>query len=152
MSRVFGLTTLSLLFLATPASAAVLKALNLCPFEIYCGGAKNDGTFSNTTKVPSGALYRSPLQANNDNIGTVLKCALNDQLQQPFQMEVNIQFGITWFDLSAVDGDPFLAYHRYAEVDSGLCPLDCPPYTKNCEWPVQLTCLTMNDSTMYLCK
>ncbi|KAI0506088.1 hypothetical protein F5B22DRAFT_651137 [Xylaria bambusicola] len=152
MPRVLNLAALCLLSLAPPASAAYLKVLNLCPFEIYCGGAKNDGTFSPTVQVRSGQLYQSPLPANNDNIGAVLKCALNEQIQGPFQMELNLELGKAWFDLSAVDGDPFLAYHRYAEIDGGLCPLDCPPYTKDCEWPAFQTCMTTNDATMYLCK
>lgn len=117
MLRLRDFATLSLLSLVPQALATFLKVQNNCAFEIYCAGAKNDGRFTNVQNVLPGALYKSELAGDNDNIGTVAKCALNPHIQHPFQMEVAVRNGNTFLDLSAVDGDPFLPYDRYAEVD-----------------------------------
>ncbi|KAI1369840.1 hypothetical protein F5Y08DRAFT_347414 [Xylaria arbuscula] len=152
MPRVSGLARLVLCCLASQALALYLKVQNNCPFEVYCSGAKNDRTFTDISTVPAGARYQSQLTGANNNIGTVVKCALNSYIQHPFQMEVTVSNGATFLDLSAVDGDPFLSFDRYAEVDGGLCAIDCPAHTKSCEWPYHTDCLTTDDLTMYLCS
>ncbi|KAI1452166.1 hypothetical protein F4805DRAFT_463051 [Annulohypoxylon moriforme] len=128
-----------------------LNVHNNCGFEIYCGAAKNDGTSSPAVKVGGGGgTWQSPLPANDDNIGSVLKCANNPGLTQPFQMELALQNGHSWFDLSALDGDPFINVARHAEI-AGQCVLDCPAGSVACEWPVQPDCQTSEDAWLTLC-
>ncbi|OTA55064.1 hypothetical protein K449DRAFT_400250 [Hypoxylon sp. EC38] len=148
----------SILKFASLAIAAIpvvlgstLHAHNNCAFTIYCGAAKNDGSFSPTVAVASrGGIYDSPLLANNDNVGSVLKCATNAGLSQPFQMELAVQNGRSWFDLSALDGDPFVGYSRHAEL-AGQCVLDCPASAKTCEWPIQVDCESQADAWLTIC-
>ncbi|KAI3333931.1 hypothetical protein F4824DRAFT_502633 [Ustulina deusta] len=117
MQRAHHLAAVPFVSLLPQTFAKWLIAKNECPFEIWCAGAKNDRTFTPSSLVLPGQMYWSQLTADNDNIGAVLKCALNPQVQQPYQMEVNVQYGLSWLDLSAIDGDPFLAYHRHAEIN-----------------------------------
>ncbi|KAL7619542.1 hypothetical protein AAE478_010082 [Parahypoxylon ruwenzoriense] len=154
-TNTFRFLSTSLLLLLSalpgPSHGSTLRALNHCDFDIWCGAAKNDGTSRPTVKVAGkGGVYESPLKANNDNIGSVLKCATNAGLAHPIQMELAVQFGHSWFDLSAEDGDPFLQHHRHAEI-AGLCVLDCPPGDSSCVYPVQPDCQTMEDAWLYLC-
>ncbi|KAI1353793.1 hypothetical protein F5Y01DRAFT_322593 [Xylaria sp. FL0043] len=152
MPTFLRLAVLSCLCLSQQALAGWLLAKNDCGFNIWCAGAKNDGTFTQISEVLPGQLYRSDLRANNDNIGAVVKCALNNDIQQPYQLEVAVEHGNTWLDLSAIDGDPFLQYHRRAEVKGGLCAVDCPPGSHVCEYPVTMKCQTQDDATLYLCS
>ncbi|KAI1291465.1 hypothetical protein F5Y03DRAFT_400693 [Xylaria venustula] len=154
MTRLLHLALISCFSLAPQVYSKWLIAKNNCAFEIYCAGAKNNGAFTPISKVLPGQSYQSTLAADNDNIGTVLKCGLDPPLLKPFQMELTVQYGKSWMDLSALDGDPFLPYQRYAEVDGGLCPIDCPPGVADpCEWPNgQQTCMTTGDATLYLCS
>ncbi|KAI0434176.1 hypothetical protein F5Y09DRAFT_357521 [Xylaria sp. FL1042] len=152
MPKFLQLAVISCLCLSQQAFAGWLFAKNECSFEVWCAGAKNDGTFTEIRKVLPGQLYRSDLPAQNNNIGTVVKCAMNDAIHQPYQLEVNVENGLTWLDLSSIDGNPFLGYHRHAEVNGGLCALDCPPGSTACEYPVTMTCKTQADATLYLCS
>ncbi|KAI1139179.1 hypothetical protein F5Y05DRAFT_424845 [Hypoxylon sp. FL0543] len=129
---------------------STLHVQNNCEFPIHCGAAKNDGTSSPSVEVGKGGTYHSPLAANNDNIGSVLKCATNAGLLQPFQMELAVQNGRSWFDLSALDGDPFVGYRRHAEL-AGQCLLDCPGGSTTCEWPVQVDCASQEDAWLTYC-
>ncbi|KAI1464935.1 uncharacterized protein F4812DRAFT_441020 [Daldinia caldariorum] len=105
--------------------AGNLLVQNNCKFDIWCSAAKNDGSSRDSVRVPAGNHYTSPLPANNDNIGSVLKCTDTSGSKKVFQEELAVQNGRSWFDLSAIDGDPFINYHRHAEI-SGQCVLDCP--------------------------
>ncbi|KAI1770210.1 hypothetical protein F4818DRAFT_446506 [Hypoxylon cercidicola] len=128
-----------------------LIAVNNCPFEVWCYAAKNDGTSAPSVQVGgNGGMYQSPLPALDDNVGSVLKCSMNPDLGQPFQMELAVQDGRSWFDLSAIDGDPFLQYQRHADV-AGQCVLHCDPGSSSCEYPVQVDCATTEDAWMSLC-
>ncbi|KAI1132844.1 hypothetical protein F5Y10DRAFT_260743 [Nemania abortiva] len=116
MLNLLSLAGLSLLAALPQAYAGNLVAHNNCPFSIYCASAKNDATFSPTVEVVSGATYLSPQPAFNDNVGVVVKCALDPSLYPVYQMELAVQYGISWLDISHEDGDPFLQYHRHAEI------------------------------------
>ncbi|KAI1413402.1 hypothetical protein F5Y13DRAFT_189311 [Hypoxylon sp. FL1857] len=141
----------SLALVAAPVVlGSELYIQNNCGFTMYCGAAKNDGTSSSSVQVGNGGTYHSPLPANNDNIGSVLKCATNSGLQQPFQMELAVQNGRAWLDLSALDGDPFVGYHRHAEL-AGQCVLDCPGGATACEWPIQADCASQEDAWLTIC-
>lgn len=147
------LSNIGVLVLAAVPSAlgSTLNVQNNCPFQIFCGAAKNDGTFSPSVPVPGGGhRWTSPLPANDDNIGSVLKCANNAGLAKPFQMELALQNGHSWFDLSALDGDPFIGVSRHAEI-AGQCVLDCPPGSVACEWPIQPDCQTSENAWLTLC-
>ncbi|KAI1210254.1 uncharacterized protein F4807DRAFT_460083 [Annulohypoxylon truncatum] len=150
----FNMLNLSALIFAAvlPSTlGSTLNVLNNCGFEIYCGAAKNDGSSSPAVRVNGGgSTWQSPLAADDDNIGSVLKCANNLGLIQPFQMELALQNGHSWFDLSALDGDPFIGVSRHAEI-AGQCVLDCPPGSVGCEWPVQPDCQTSEDAWLTLC-
>ncbi|KAI1087981.1 hypothetical protein F5B19DRAFT_496831 [Rostrohypoxylon terebratum] len=141
----------ALIIIALPSAlGSTLNVQNNCQFQIFCGAAKNDGTSSPGVPVPGRGHWTSPLPANNDNIGNVLKCANNAGLQQPFQMELTLQNGHSWFDLSALNGDPFISVSRHAEI-AGQCVLDCPPGSVACEWPVQKDCQTSENAWLTLC-
>ncbi|OTB03264.1 hypothetical protein M426DRAFT_24048 [Hypoxylon sp. CI-4A] len=145
------LASLAALAALPVAQCSDLFVLNNCNFNIFCAGAKNDGTSTVSTAVKgNGGTYKSPLLANDDNIGSVLKCSKNADMSKPFQMELAVQNGRSWFDLSAEDADPFVTYHRHAEI-AGQCVLDCPPGSTSCEYPVQPDCLTTEDAWMTLC-
>ncbi|GAW13944.1 hypothetical protein ANO14919_033360 [Xylariales sp. No.14919] len=116
MARILGFAALSLLAALPPALGGSLRVYNSCNFKFWCSSAKNDGTSTATTEVLPGQWYTAEKQADNDNIGAVLKCALNSYNGEPYQVELAVQNGKSWLDLSAVDGHPFLAYHRHAEI------------------------------------
>ncbi|GAP88420.1 hypothetical protein SAMD00023353_2900980 [Rosellinia necatrix] len=143
---------LTLLFALLPqALAGNLIVHNKCHFNIWCAGAKNDRTATPAYKVRAGHKFTSPSPAHDDNVGAVLKCSLASDLSSPYQLEVAVLEGRSFIDLSALDGHPFLAYHRHAEVRKGGCILDCPPGVQTCEWPEAVDCATAGDAIMTLC-
>ncbi|KAI0886800.1 uncharacterized protein GGS22DRAFT_186873 [Annulohypoxylon maeteangense] len=145
------LSVLALAAVLPSTLGSSLNVINNCGFEIYCGAAKNNGDSSPAVKVGGGgSTWKSPLLANDDNIGSVLKCSDNPDLSKPFQMELALQNGHSWFDLSALDGDPFVDVARHAEI-AGQCVLDCPSGSVGCEWPVQPDCQTSEDAWLTLC-
>ncbi|KAI0381470.1 hypothetical protein F5Y04DRAFT_280999 [Hypomontagnella monticulosa] len=149
MSKFLKLAAVALATIPT-ALAGNLVVHNGCGFDIWCSGAKNDGNFSPLVVVGgNGGVFFSPLIAENDNIGSVLKCSTSNG-GQVFQLELTVQDGRSWMDLSALDGDPFFSFHRHAEI-SGQCVVDCPAGTTVCEWPVQVDCFTAEDSWLSLC-
>ncbi|KAI0540302.1 hypothetical protein GGR58DRAFT_499307 [Xylaria digitata] len=120
MPRVLKIAALSLLAALPQALGGYLHAYNSCKFKIWCSGAKNGGFFTEVSEVPPGTWYRSDLEATGD-VGAVLKCALNPYNREPFQIELNVDnTGVSWLDISAIDGDPFLQYHRHAEIPGTL--------------------------------
>ncbi|KAF2972893.1 hypothetical protein GQX73_g738 [Xylaria multiplex] len=115
MPRVLKIAALSLAALPQ-VLGGYLQAYNSCKFTIWCSGAKNGGFFTSVSEVAPGTWYRSDLEATGD-VGAVLKCALNPNNREPFQIELNVDNkGMSWLDISAIDGDPFLKYHRRAEI------------------------------------
>ncbi|KAI0163963.1 hypothetical protein GGR57DRAFT_498047 [Xylariaceae sp. FL1272] len=116
MHQHMPIIAVSLLAMMPAALAGTLSVHNSCSFGIFCAGANNKGDFTPTVSVPAGTSWTSLLSAENDNIGAVLKCATNSGLSGPYQMEIAILNGRAYLDLSAEDGDPFLAYHRHAEI------------------------------------
>ncbi|KAI1399180.1 hypothetical protein F4819DRAFT_488850 [Hypoxylon fuscum] len=152
MFSLFKLASIALVAAALPtALGSNLFVHNNCPFDVWCGSAKNDGASRPSVLVNGGGgTYQSPLPAEDDNVGSVLKCSRNPGLGQPFQMELAVQDGRSWFDLSAIDGDPFLDFPRHADI-AGQCTLDCPPGSTACEYPVQVDCATMEDAWLHLC-
>ncbi|KAI1175883.1 hypothetical protein F4777DRAFT_578493 [Nemania sp. FL0916] len=148
-----SISAVLLLAAAVPqALAGQMFAYNGCDFEIWCAGAKNDNTFSETVRVRPGEKYLSPKPALNDNIGTVVKCSLNPSLYPVYQLEVAVSERRSWMDLSSIDGTPFQQYHRHAEIDGTACIIDCPPGTSECEWPFGVDCLSEGDVIMSLCQ
>ncbi|KAI2603720.1 hypothetical protein GGR54DRAFT_644459 [Hypoxylon sp. NC1633] len=151
MGKFLKFAALALLAAVPTTMGSSLWVHNNCHFDIFCDAAKNDGKFSGGVKVAqNGGTYMSPLPADNDNVGTVLKCALDPGLSRPFQMELAVQNGRSWFDLSAIDGDPFIQFHRHAEI-AGQCVLDCEPWSTACEYPVQVDCPTTEDAWLNIC-
>ncbi|KAI1657048.1 hypothetical protein F4813DRAFT_396576 [Daldinia decipiens] len=149
MFNVLKLAVLALL--AAPAvMASDIIVQNNCKFDVWCDAAKNDGSSSPSVKVHAGRHYKSPLPANNDNVGSVLKCTNVAGSRKVFQAELAVQHGRSWFDLSAIDGDPFLSHHRHAEL-AGQCVLDCPPKSTSCYYPVQVDCATTENAVLTLC-
>ncbi|KAI0017539.1 hypothetical protein F4780DRAFT_796145 [Xylariomycetidae sp. FL0641] len=102
--------------------------------------------------LPGGAYSApGPYTANNDDVGAVLKCGTSPALSSPYQMELAISNGVAYLDLSAIDGDPFLARRRHAQLAAGLCVLDCPPGSTACEFPKLVTCNSQADATLTVC-
>ncbi|TGJ79191.1 hypothetical protein E0Z10_g9572 [Xylaria hypoxylon] len=125
MPRFLNLAVLSLVALPQ-ALGGFIVAHNTCNFKFWCSGGRNDGTFTPSTEVLPGQWYRSALEATNDNVGAVLKCSMNPYNGFPSQVELNVQYGKSWLDLSAEDGDPFLAYHRRVEIPGFSASLSTP--------------------------
>ncbi|KAI4861205.1 hypothetical protein F4820DRAFT_452155 [Hypoxylon rubiginosum] len=137
--------------LPTAVLGGNLYALNNCDFDVWCWGAKNDGTTSPEVLTGArGGIYESPLPAQDDDVGSVVKCSMHADYSQPFQMELAVQDGRSWFDLSAIDGDPFLPFTRHADV-AGQCLLHCDAGSISCEYPVQVDCATTEDAWLSLC-
>ncbi|KAI8624331.1 hypothetical protein F5Y19DRAFT_480709 [Xylariaceae sp. FL1651] len=152
MLRILGNTAVMLLAILPQALAGSLRVHNTCSFDIWCDGAKNDGKPpSPAVKVSSGQTYVSPKRANNDNIGAVLKCGTTKALPNPYQMEIAVDKGISYLDLSAIDGDPFLSHHRHAAIPGTSCVLDCPAGSTACEYPKTVTCKSQGEVTLTLC-
>ncbi|KAI1263666.1 hypothetical protein F5Y18DRAFT_428946 [Xylariaceae sp. FL1019] len=152
MTKTFSVSFLALsLVIAPQALAGDLRVQNHCSFAIWCAGAKNDGTAEASHQIGSGGSYTSSKPANNDNIGAVLKCGTDSRLAHPYQMEMAVQNGVSYLDLSAIDGDPFLSYHRHAEIPGTSCVLDCLAGSTDCEWPRLVTCKGQDDATLFLC-
>ncbi|KAK8074582.1 hypothetical protein PG997_009245 [Apiospora hydei] len=134
---------------------------NNCPFDIFCASAKGPvggatiGTFTPTRRVASGAEANF-MSTNNDNVGVSLKCDVNEDLLHPYQLESTISNGIAYYDLSAINGDPFLAYQRTAVFPGPghhtACPvLHCEPGQTDCEWPRLETCNSTGEILLVLC-
>ncbi|KAF3067230.1 hypothetical protein GL218_08569 [Daldinia childiae] len=149
MFNILKLTLLALLT-APAVIASDLIVQNNCNFHVWCSAAKNDGSSSASVKVHAGRHYTSPLPAYNDNVGSVLKCTDVSGSLSVFQAELAVQNGRSWFDLSAIDGDPFLPHHRHAEL-AGQCVLDCPPGSTSCYYPVQVDCATTESAVLTIC-
>ncbi|KAJ2989007.1 hypothetical protein NUW58_g3687 [Xylaria curta] len=111
---------LSVLAMAPYSYAGNLIVKNQCPTTIWCGAAKNDGTFSPSVQVAPGASYTSPKPAYNDGIGAVLKCGQEQDMLHPYQLEMAVQNGRSWLDLSNLDGSPYHGFHRHAEIAGDL--------------------------------
>ncbi|KAK7980914.1 hypothetical protein PG989_013371 [Apiospora arundinis] len=138
------------LLVAGSVYAGTTRDENHCGFTIWCASAKTDGTASATRALGGGAsaTFQS---INNDAIGVSLKCADNAGLSNPFQMEGAIRGGVAWYDLSAVDGDPFLAQRRVGYWPNTNCQIVCNPGDKSCEWPYMPTCPNPTDMALALC-
>ncbi|KAK8104841.1 antigenic thaumatin domain-containing protein [Apiospora kogelbergensis] len=155
------ITAFSVLSLSTGALAGVNRIFNNCQFDIYCASAKGPengaaiGTFTPTRLVAAGD-EASFMSTDNNNVGVSLKCDVNEDLLHPYQLESTIKDGVAYYDLSAVDGDPFLAYKRTAVFPNGdhttNCPvLHCEPGETSCEWPFMETCNTTGDILLVTC-
>ncbi|KAI0408460.1 hypothetical protein F4802DRAFT_594394 [Xylaria palmicola] len=143
---------LVLLLGALPGTyAGNLIAQNNCNFPIWCGAAKNDGTFSPSVQVPAGGQYLSPKPAYNDNVGAVAKCGMTPGLLEPYQLELAVKDGRSWLDLSSITAAPFKPFHRHAEIAGTECVLDCQPWQGECEYPTSVDCQSMGDAIMTLC-
>ncbi|KAI0553074.1 hypothetical protein F4679DRAFT_580744 [Xylaria curta] len=144
---------LNFLLIALPgALAGNLIVHNQCIFEIWCGSAANDGTFTPAIHVDAGGFYTSPRPAIPGARGVVVKCGLDSNIQQPYQLEVAQDADTRlWIDLSDLNGHPFQAYHRHAEVPGTNCILDCPGGVTTCEWPDQLACYSTQDVVLTIC-
>ncbi|KAK7977848.1 hypothetical protein PG996_003898 [Apiospora saccharicola] len=60
--------------------------------------------------------------------------------------------GTAWYDLSALDGDPFLNQRRVGYWPNTNCQIVCNPgETSRCEWPVMPTCPNPTDMVLALC-
>ncbi|XXH01477.1 Protein SLG1 [Hypoxylon texense] len=137
--------------LPTAVLGGNMIAVNNCDFDVWCWAAKNDGTTAPEVPVPGrGGMYQSPLPAADDNVGSVLKCSMSADYSQPYQMELAVQDGRSWFDLSAIDGNSFLPFMRHADI-AGQCVLHCDPGSNACEYPVQVDCPTQADAWLSLC-
>lgn len=137
MTRSISIATLSFLAALPQVFAGNLLVDNSCDFSIYCAGAKNDGTFTEVVHVAAGDILQSLKPANNDNVGAVLKCALDQSLETVYQMEMAVRDGKTWLDLSSLDGAPFVAYHRHAEIP-GVSALFFSPSLAECRTRVSV--------------
>ncbi|KAI0097270.1 hypothetical protein GGR51DRAFT_566714 [Nemania sp. FL0031] len=151
MPNYLSLIGLSLLAAFPQAYAGNLLVYNACPFQIWCASAKNDASFSETIPVAAGGTYLSPKPAMNDNIGAVVKCALNPSLHPVYQLELAVKDGRSWLDLSHEDGSPFLGHHRHAQIDGSECTIDCQPGESNCDYPTSVDCFSQGDAVMTLC-
>ncbi|KAI0459179.1 hypothetical protein F5B21DRAFT_499804 [Xylaria acuta] len=145
--------TLLFLFAALPETlAGNLIVHNQCQFAMWCGSAANDGTFTPAVQVYQGGYYTSPQPARPGAPGVVVKCGRDSNILEPYQLEVAQDADTrTWLDLSDLDGHPFKAYHRHAEIAGTNCVLDCQPGETACEWPYALDCYTTQDVVMTLC-
>ncbi|KAK8122629.1 hypothetical protein PG984_011299 [Apiospora sp. TS-2023a] len=154
-------TAFAVLSLSTGALAGVNRVLNNCPFDIYCASAKGPeggsaiGTFTPTRLVASGDEANF-MSTDNNNVGVSLKCDVNEDLLHPYQMESTISNGVAYYDLSAVDADPFIDYQRTAVFPGPNHHTDCPvlhcePGQTSCEWPFMETCVTTGDLLLVLC-
>ncbi|KAI0477762.1 hypothetical protein GGR56DRAFT_674104 [Xylariaceae sp. FL0804] len=151
------------------AAAALLPALpsvvlggdlvvdNQCAFEIYCFGTASPGDGNPaetgpTVAVPAGTFYTSPYPAQDNNVGVNLKCGATAALPSPYILEVTVDQGVSYVDLSAIAGDAFVGYTRSAEVVGSSCgTLDCAPGATGCEYPTLLVCASTANVRMTLC-
>lgn len=151
---------LAALGLAGGARGFGTRVRNQCAFPIHCRGAKGPvagaavGTTGEVVVLAPGAEAGSFETVNNDNVGVSVKCAIvpADLDNMPYQLEVAEAAGILYYDLSSIDGDPFLPYPRTASLPGTDCPgLACAPGDGSCEWPFLETCTTEADVLMTLC-
>lgn len=149
MFNVLKLASLALLAAPTVLASDIIVQNN-CKFNVWCSAAKNDGASSALVKVKAGRHYKSPLPAYNDNVGSVLKCTDVSGSRKVFQVELAVQNGRSWFDLSAIDGDPFLSHHRHAEL-AGQCVIDCPAGSTSCYYPLQVDCASTENAVLTIC-
>ncbi|KAI1329433.1 hypothetical protein F5Y16DRAFT_397355 [Xylariaceae sp. FL0255] len=154
MPKFLQIATIALLGAIPSALGGNMIAINHCTFPIYCRGDINGATTeAPITLVSPGSTYVSPNPAANDNIGVVVKCDTNSAVTNPYQLEVTVDDGVTYMDLSALDGDPFLAYNRAASIPGTTCNLECDPGSTSCEFSSEgvVTCVSTGDITMTLC-
>jgi hypothetical protein len=118
---------LAILSLTSLALAGDLILQNNCDFSVLAEGAKNSDPISYGAweTVESGYNWTSPYSAANDGVGVVLKVTISDT-STPYQLEAAISGGTNWYDLSALDGNPFSEYVRTAVVAGTSCMY--PPF------------------------
>jgi hypothetical protein len=123
-----------------------MRLYNGCSFSMYCRAARGAdaanpvGAESAPVEVPAGSTYASPYPALDDSVGVNIKCATTSALSSSdlYQIEATVANGVTWANLSPVNGVPFLQYSRSLRVvdsDPASCRvLSCSPGDTSCEW------------------
>lgn len=96
-------------------------------------------------------IYASKYQ---DNIGVNVHCGLDSGVSDSdqYQLELAVDKGVSYADLSAVNGNPFLEYQRALNYPGTTCAdTECAAGSTSCDWPVSINCNTEADAYMYLC-
>ncbi|KAK7948542.1 uncharacterized protein PG986_009428 [Apiospora aurea] len=141
---------ISLLSAGNSVIAGVTRVENHCGFTIWCASAKNDGTAS-ATRALSGGSSATFQNIYNDNIGVSLKTTFSGS-KFPNKFARTVKGGIAWYDLSAIDGDPFLAQRRVGYWANTNCQIVCNPGdTTSCEFPYMPTCPDPTDMVLTFC-
>jgi len=155
-SLMLGLAHAFLFFtLPTTYASTNTTIQNRCDFSVYVAAANcTYGSATNTSILLPNHTFTYELPPDHSNCGQTIKLANNTNLQEPYQIEWSTDLnGIIWYDLSAVDGNPFLGYRRFMQVASGneSChSLLCLPGETACEWPAMHDCLD-GDIAFTLC-
>ncbi|KAF2814309.1 uncharacterized protein BDZ99DRAFT_459997 [Mytilinidion resinicola] len=82
-----------------------------------------------------------------------MKIDNNAAMSHPYEVEYSCKDSRTWYDLSSLDGSPFVTNRRFVQVgDAGQCPTIFWTYNdQSCEWPVQKDCHNGGPLSFYLC-
>lgn len=89
-----------------------------------------------------------------DNIGVNVHCGVESSVSDSnqYQLELAVKDGVSYGDLSAVNGDPFLKYQRAINYPGTTCDeAECAAGSTSCDWPLSMNCNTEADMYMYLC-
>ncbi|KAF2745969.1 hypothetical protein M011DRAFT_128583 [Sporormia fimetaria CBS 119925] len=146
-----------------PPSARAISAVitNNCPFNIYLNTASCLTNYASPSSLlrPSTSTtgWTNMTYALNDNCGHTIKLSRTLDFEgEIYQIEYSVDKGIVWYNLSAIDGDPFWEVQRALEVQGSQCErLVCEAGENEvgCAWPLMADCRARmgNDVRFVLC-
>jgi hypothetical protein len=126
---------IALIALIRLTTANAVQVFNGCNFPIYVRSALSGSPDSAESTLPGGQTYFSPSMADNGAGLTVKvsRCPSETSTCPALQLEAAQGSGLVYFDLSAIDGNPFDDVRRVALTDWGCCNIgwDCEPGSWN---------------------
>jgi hypothetical protein len=133
---------------------------NSCPFPIYLTTAYCcHDCFTPTLVLRPGTntTHLNITRPVHPNCGQTIKLSPTpDFAGDIYQIEYCVEGGVVWYNLSAIDGDPFWRVARKLEVLGRGCEsIVCPAGEREstCNWPTMGDCpaRTGNDVRFFLC-
>ncbi|CAN8102543.1 unnamed protein product [Discula destructiva] len=153
----YSLMALATVAFVNQSQAGHLLVDNQSDIPIYCYSSRSGDYPTKPSappydKVAPGDNYYGAYAGKDDNVGVAVHCS--DEPYVPgnneYLLQLTVKDGVSYSDISPVNGDPFLRYQRALEFDDSDCPVyKCPPGdSQECEWPISLVCDTEEDLYM----
>ncbi|KAF2087816.1 hypothetical protein K490DRAFT_65095 [Saccharata proteae CBS 121410] len=139
-----------------PVNAVLIgQVQNLCAYPVYVKTCRGDSYDSQEMfELNTGEWYTAPVGTiDNSPVGGVavkVQTVPDITWKDVYQIEYAVGSGKSWWDQSAVNGDPLNAESRVVTVGApGQCPTNvCAPYQSgnSCQWDLLLACENVLDT------